>query len=51
MLSTQAPGAQVEFLRLTIDINRSGMDIGRKAAVGAALGMTNIMAEHWGFPA
>ncbi len=51
MLGTQAPGAQVEAFCLTINIYGSGMDIGYPAAVGAALGVTDIMAELWCFPA
>ncbi len=51
MLSAQAPGAQVEPFCLTVNINGSGMDIGYPAAVGAALGVTDIMAELWCFPA
>ena len=51
MLGTQAPGAQFELLCLTVYINSSGMDIRRPAAVGVALGVTDIMAEQRCFPA
>ena len=51
MLGSQAPGTQVESFCLTINIYSSGMDVGCPAAVGAALGVTDIMAELWCFPA
>jgi len=51
MLGSQAPGTQVEPFCLTINIYSSGMDVGYPAAVGAALGVTDIMAEQWCFPA
>lgn len=51
VLGAQAPGAQVKPFRLTININDGGVDIGRPAPVGAALGVTDVMAEQWRFPA
>jgi hypothetical protein len=51
VLSTQAPGAQVEVLYLAIDSDISGVDIGRPAAVGMALGVADIMTELRCFPA
>ena len=51
ILSSQAPGTQVEPFCLAINNNFSGMDIRRKAAVGVPLGVTDIMTEHRCFPA
>jgi len=43
ILGTQAPGAQVKVLRLAIDKNSGGMDIGGPTPVGMAFGVADIM--------
>jgi len=51
ILRAQAPGAQVEVPGFPFDIDGSGMDIGRPAPVGVALGVADIMAEKRRFTA
>jgi hypothetical protein len=51
VLRAQAPGAQVEVPGLAVDIYRSGMNVGRPAPVGVALGVTDVMAEKRRFAA
>jgi hypothetical protein len=51
MLRAQAAGAQVEVPGLAIDIYGCGVNIGRPASVGTALGMADMMTEKRGFPA
>ena len=45
MLTAQAPGAQVEPLRLTIHDDCGRMNIWNPAPVGMTLGMAHIMTE------
>jgi hypothetical protein len=45
MLTSQAPGAQVEAFGFAVDINGGRMYIRRPAAVGVTLGMADIMPE------
>ena len=47
----QAAGAQVEVPGLAVDIDSRGVNIGRPAPVGMALGVADIMAEKRGFAA
>jgi hypothetical protein len=51
MLRAQAAGAQVEVPRLAVDIHGSGVNIGRPAPVGVALGVADMMAEKRRFTA
>jgi hypothetical protein len=51
MLSTQASGAEVETLRLTIHHDGNRVNIGSPAPVGTSLGMTHIMTKQRGLPA
>ena len=45
MLAAQASGAQVKPFGLALDNDGGGMDVGYPAAVGVALGVTDIMTE------
>ena len=49
MLGAQASGAQVKAPGLTVNENRSRVDIGHPAAVGMPLGMADIVTELWRF--
>jgi hypothetical protein len=51
MLRAQAPGAQVEVPGLAVDIDGRGVNIGRPAPVGMALGMADVMTEKRCFTA
>lgn len=51
MTGTQASGAEVETLRLTIYDDGYRVNIGCPAPIGASLGMTDIMTKKRGFPA
>jgi hypothetical protein len=51
MLGTQAPGAQVKVPSLAVDIDGRGVNIGRPAPVGVALGMADVMTEKRCFTA
>jgi len=51
VLGAQAPGAQVKSLWFSIYGEGNRMDIGYPAAVGVALGVTDVMTELGRFPA
>jgi hypothetical protein len=51
MLVAQAPGAQVKPFWLTIYDDGSWVDIRHPAAVGVALGVTDVMTKLRRFPA
>ena len=51
MLIAQAPGAQVELLRLAVNGDGNRVDIGQPAPVGAPLGVAHIMTELRGLAA
>ena len=51
VLGAEATGAEVHMLDLPVDSYCGRMNVGNPAAVGPALGMTDIMAEHGSFPA
>ena len=51
ILIAQAAGAEVKLLRLAVNHDGSGMDIGRPAPVGMALGMADVRTVNGSFPA
>jgi hypothetical protein len=46
VLGAQAAGAEVHPFRLALYGDGDGVDIGRPAPIGVALGVAYIMAEH-----
>jgi len=50
VLSAEATGAEVHVLDLPVNSHRGWMNVRGPAAVGPALGMTDVMAEHGSFP-